>query len=261
MANPPNLNYCKITGNFKAFIADSIDSDDLPDFVPMEGYGSIWPNVTVTKNTQEGYKSTYFNSPVTVTVDTDGDLGQEGRKYLMVLAESSVLNPAKFNYTIMLNLTATGELNYRQYGPFSFDVTPGGEVDITDVIPVAASAGTPIIQGPQGPPGDMVPVTGPSNVSGGVGLGEADLPSTRLWTLTGDVPLTMPLPSPARSGTIRLVLTQDDIGGWTIGWPASVKWPDGIPQQPVPDAGAVTVVKLLWTGAAWLGTLDGTSFA
>lgn len=150
MANPPNTNYCKIVGNFKAFIADNQDADDLPDFVPMVGTGHIWPNVTTAKNSQVGYKSTYFNSKVPVTVDLDGDLAQGGRKYVMVLAESPTINPLGFNYSIQLSLAAQGETTFRQYGPFAFNVTPGGEVDLADVIPVSTSGGVPITQGPAG---------------------------------------------------------------------------------------------------------------
>lgn len=148
MANPSNLNYCKIIGNFKAFVADGADGDDLPDFTPMSGTGQIWPNVTITKNINPLNKSTYFNSPINVTVDLGGDLSQGGNKYVMLLANSADLNPATFNYSIMLNLAAQGESNFRQYGPFAFDVTPGGTIDLTDVMPVATNAGTPIIQGP-----------------------------------------------------------------------------------------------------------------
>lgn len=261
MANPPNLNYCKIVGNFKAFVADNQDEDDLPDFVPMSGTGSIWPNATLTKNTQVGYKSTYFNSPVSVTVDLDGDLSQGGRKYVMVLANSEVLNPSQFNYSITLNLAAAGETTFRQYGPFAFDVVPGGEIDITDMIPVSAYGGAPIVQGPRGEAGDMVQISGPGNVSGTAALGEADLPSTRLWIMTGNITLVLPTPIAPLSGTITLVLTQDATGGRMITWPAGMKWPDGIPQQPASGPNTTSVIHLLWTGTQWLGLLGGKSFA
>jgi hypothetical protein len=254
------LNYCKIVGNFKAFIADNADSDDLPDFVPMSGTGQIWPNVTMAKNTQVGYKSTYFNSPISVSVDLDGDLSQGGRKYVMVLAESEVLNPEYFNYSILLTLAAQGESNFRTYGPFAFDVVPGGEVDLTDVIPVAANAGVAITQGPQGEPGDLVGVTSGS-WTGAVTLN--GYPQTYLATLTGNVTsLTLPTsPIALQSGTITLVLTQDATGGRTIAWPAPILWPDGIEPQPATGANTVSVFHLMWTGTVWLGMLGGKSFA
>lgn len=176
MANPPGLQYCKIYGNFKAFVADAGDDDDLPDFVPMTGYGEIYPNVEIARNTNMGFKSTYFNSPVSVIVDADGDLSQGGRKYVMVLASSPDINPTGFNYTIRLTLTAVGETKERSYGPFAFDVIPGGEVDLTDVLPVSSSAGTPIIQGPAGQAGPAGPV-GPAGA--GIPAGGAALQLVR----------------------------------------------------------------------------------
>lgn len=260
MANPPNLQYCKITGNFKAFIADNQDDDDLPDFVPMSGTGQIWPNITMTKNTQVGYKSTYFNSPISIIVDEEGDLSQGGRKYINVLAESANLNPPVFNYSILLDLYAQGEVSSRKYGPFAFDIIPGGEVDITDVMPVSAYGGNPIVQGPQGEPGDLVGVTSGS-WAGAVVLDQ--YPQTYLSTLTGNV-TSMALPtSPIglQSGTVTLVLTQDATGGRTITWPASVKWSEGLSQQPAPGANTISVFNLLWTGTSWLALTGGRSFA
>jgi hypothetical protein len=258
--NPPNLLYCKVTGNFKAFIADNQDSDDLPDFVPMSGSGLIWPNIEKAKNTQVGYKSTYFNSPIQVGVDLDGDLSQGGRKYVMVLAPSAVLNPPNFNYTIKLSLAAQGETNYRDYGPFPFDIVPGGAVDITDVIPVSAYGGNPIVQGPQGEPGDLVGVT--SGTWGGAVVLDK-YPQTYLSTLTASVSsMTLPTsPIGLQSGTITLVLTQDATGGRTITWPASVKWPEAMPQQPALGPNTVSIFNLLWTGTGWVGMLGGRSFA
>lgn len=260
MANPDNLQYCKIVGNFKAFVADGVDDDDLPDFVPMTGSGSIWPNVTITKNTSPGFKSTYFNSPISVEIDQDGDLSQGGRKYVMVLADSSQLNPNDFNYSILLNLSAQGEPTYRQYGPFSFDIIPGGQVDLTDVLPVDVNKGTPIIQGPTGNPGDMVQSLSLGNWSGSVTLPQ--FPVTYLSTLSGSVTsLSLPTPPTGFSGTITLVLTQDATGGRTITWPSAVKWPEGIQPQPTAGAGSMSMFNLLWTGADWLGMVGGKTFA
>lgn len=261
MANPPNLNYCKITGNFKAFIADAVDTDDLPDFVPMTGTGQIWPNVKTAKNTDVGYKSTYFNSPIDIVVDADGDLTQGGRKYVNVLAGSAAINPSDFNYSILLTLTVQGETTERTFGPFSFEVTPGGAVDLTDIIPVAESGGTLITQGPQGEPGDLVGVTSGASWTGAVAL--TAYPQTYLATLTGNVTaLTLPTNViSAQSGTVTLVLTQDATGGRIITWPASIKWPEGLVQQPATAANSASVFHLMWTGTQWYGMLGGKSFA
>lgn len=158
MENPPNLNYCTIIGNFKAFIADGDDEDDLPDFVPMIGTGQIWPNIATVSNMQPGYKSTYFNSPIPVIVDQDGDLGRNDKKYVKVLVDSEYLGSSGFNYSILLNLSAQNETATRQYGPYTFEVTPGGTVDLSDFVPVSPNSGTPIVRGPQGEIGPEGPV-------------------------------------------------------------------------------------------------------
>lgn len=115
--------------------------------------------------------------------------------------------------------------------------------------------------GAQGNPGDLVATAGPANVTGSVDLTGVTFPSTRIWTLTGNVTLTLPTPSSTSSGTFTLVLTQDTTGSRTITWPAAVKWPDGIAQQPAAAVNTVSVIHLLWTGTAWLGLLGGKSFA
>ena len=136
-----------------------------------------------------------------------------------------------------------------------------GVQGIQGVQGVQGPQGNQGIQGPQGNPGDEFTVYGPSNVSGTVTLGTPDLPSTRLWTMTGNITLNLPTPSAALSGTITLVLTQDATGGRTMVWPAAVKWSDGIAVQPATAANSISVVNLLWTGVQWLGMNGGTSFA
>lgn len=177
--------------------------------------------------------------------------------------DSALFNPTGFTWKVEFELTdiATGYTVILD--PFSFQVPEGVTTDLTLVSPVASDPGIITIQGPQGTVGDMSPVTGPSNVSGAVVLGEPDLPSTRLWTLTGNVTLTLPTPvaTPKRSGTITLVLTQDGTGGRTITWPAGIKWPDGIVQQPGAGLNTISIFHLLWTGANWIGMLGGKSLA
>jgi hypothetical protein len=74
--------------------------------------------------------------------------------------------------------------------------------------------------------------------------------------------MTLPTsPIGLQSGTITLVLTQDATGGRTITWPASVKWPEAMPQQPALGPNTVSIFNLLWTGTGWVGMLGGRSFA
>lgn len=266
MTNPAGLSYAKVIGHYQMFRADSLDSDDLPDFVEMEGTATITPGVVEAHNLNPGLESVYLPQPFEVTV-VNGWLTSGGNPWVNVLRSpvGGGVTPTDFTYTIKLNLR---ELNtngpYTAYGPFSFAPTPDvvtGVVDLALATPVASSGGTPMTAGATGSPGDMATVVNTGNVTGAVTLLSTDLPTTRLWTLTGNVTLTLPTPGATRSGTITLVMTQDGTGSRTITWPAAVKWPEGISQQPSTTAGSITVFHLLWTGTAWLGLLGGKSFA
>lgn len=193
MTNPPDLNYCKIFGNFKAFVADFGDADTLPDFIPMAGTGQIWANVDIAKNTAIGHQSTYFNAPIAVSLDSDGDLSQGGRKYVMVLAGSDDINPKNFSYTIKLDLIIPGIAGTKTFGPYSFNVTPGAEIDLADIVPVAASAGVPVTQGPRGLTGPEGPIgeTGPEGPIGPQGVAGAT-GSTGPQGVKGDTGLAGP---------------------------------------------------------------------
>ena len=116
-------------------------------------------------------------------------------------------------------------------------------------------------QGIQGEAGDMVPVAGPAPVNGTINITTAMLPSTRIWTLTSNITVTLPTPGADKSGTITLILKQDATGNRTFTWPASVKWTDGIIQQPATAPNSTSAIHLLWTGTEWLGLLGGKSFA
>lgn len=115
--------------------------------------------------------------------------------------------------------------------------------------------------GPSGPIGDMVPVSGPVNSGAAIALAMNDFPSNRRITLTANATVTLPSPPAGRSGTITLDMTQGGAGGYTITWPATVKWPDGIKQQPAAAVGSRSIIMLQWTGVDWLGILGGKSFA
>jgi hypothetical protein len=109
----------------------------------------------------------------------------------------------------------------------------------------------------------MVSVAGPANVSGTINITEAMLPSTRIWTMTSNLLITLATPVGPKSATISLVLYQDATGGRTITWPSAtvLKWPDGIIQQPAAAANSMSIIHLMWTGTQWVGLVGGKSFA
>lgn len=118
-------------------------------------------------------------------------------------------------------------------------------------------------KGDKGNTGDMFPVTGPGNAPTTFNVTEAMLSTTQLWTLTGNVTVTLGTPVAPVSGTVTIVMTQDATGSRTITWPSAsvLKWPEGIAQQPAVAGGSISVFHLLWTGTQWLGLLGGKSFA
>lgn len=257
---PPGLTYCKVTGNFATVVADQIDADEVPDWLAMTGTAEFTPNIEFAKNFTTGFKRTHFPDKITVTVDEDGDLSHNGDKWVYLLAGGPDITPVGFNYKVKFNLTRPGEESPIVYGPFDFEVIPGGEVDLVDATPVATFEGTPISKGQQGDPGDLTP-TFSGTATGTITLTSAAFPSTRLWNIISNVTLNLPTPSSAVSGTITLIITQDATGGRTITWPSSVKWPDGIAQQPSAAPLSVSAIHLFWIGNAWFGMVGGKSFA
>jgi hypothetical protein len=207
----------------------------------------------------------------------------------MVATDDPALNPLDWTYRVSFDLSANG----RPMGlaPFSIEVPAGQTTDLSSAAPVASSEGVQIIQGDQGiqgiqgvqgvqgdqgvqglqgvkgdkgDPGDMITVTGPTTMaSGTIALTEAHLPSTRIYTLAGNVAVTLPIPVGGKSATITLVFYQDAVGGRTITWPTAslLKWPEAIQQQPAAGANSMSIIHLMWTGTQWVGLLGGKSFA
>ena len=150
MANPTNATYCKVTGRFRTFVADGVDSDDIPDFVALSGTGTITMNANHARNTGVGAKEFYLPSEIPVSVDGQGLLTHNGNPYVMLLAPASDVVPANFNYTIQLTLTASGETSPRRFGPYPFNVVGGGEIDLADALPVPSNSGVWVTKGEPG---------------------------------------------------------------------------------------------------------------
>jgi hypothetical protein len=251
-----------VTGQFYFVNEDNVDANTDPELTVVTG------TVTFTCSAKVLRMPTKLATLIPLTFDAEfdsnGNLVPKGRTDIGIelpATDSADLNPTGFTWKVEFDLKEAAT-NFSVVIPsFDIQVPVGTAVDLTTVMPVDTSPGVLTIQGPQGVAGDQAPVVGPANISGTVTLVSSDLPSTRLRTLTGNVTFVLPTPSSNTSGTVTLVLTQDATGGRTITWPASVKWPDGIAQQPAAGANTLSVIHLLWTGANWLGMLGGKSFA
>lgn len=116
---------------------------------------------------------------------------------------------------------------------------------------------------PKGDPGDLTPaVTG--NQNGIWTIAANNLPSTRQWTLLGNLTLTtLPTPPSNVSGTISLVIKQAPSGGpYTVTWPSGILWAENAPAPVMPTtANAELIVHLFWTGQAWRGMVAGVYYA
>jgi hypothetical protein len=174
---PDGLLYCKITGRLRAVGGES-DEEGMPGIPPLTGEGTITCNAaSLTRIEVAGEMETFFPTRIPFNIDSDGYIAKDGLPFIMVLAPSPAIDPADFNYRIRVRF-ADG----RRYGPFSFEVVPGGEVDLADILPVTANSGVVITRGPAGPagePGADSTVPGPEGPQGPVGpQGEPGADST-----------------------------------------------------------------------------------
>lgn len=268
MALPTNISYGTVVGQFLAALQDSSDIDKLPEGVPMKGTVTfIASPVYVLDYSAAPNPVTILKTPIVCPLDSEGYVCSPyvaadsplSRGVNLIATDDPDLLPVGWTWTVMYNLTdPVGRAV--SLPTQNISVPTGITTDLTTVMNIAASNGAIITKGEQGEPGDVVGVTSGS-WTGAVTL--LSYPQTYLATLTGNVTsLTLPTsPYALESGTVTLVLTQDATGGRTITWPTSVKWPDGIAQQPAAGPNTLSVFHLLWTGATWLGLVGGKSFA
>lgn len=268
MALPTNISYGTVVGQFLAAIQDSSDPDKLPEGIPMKGTVTFIASPTyVLDYSAVPNPVTILKTPIVCSLDTEGYVCSPyvaadsplSRGVSLIATDDPDILPIGWTWTVMYNLVdpqgrAVSLPNQ------NISIPAGLTTDLTTVMNIAAANGTVITKGEQGEPGDVVGVT-TASWTGAVSL--LSYPQTYLATLTGNVTsLTLPTsPYALESGTVTLVLTQDATGGRTVTWPTSVKWPDGIVQQPAAGASTISIIHLLWTGQNWLGLLGGKSFA
>jgi len=211
---------------------------------------------------------TILKTPITCSLDSEGYLcapysasdSPLSRGVPLIATDDPDILPIGWTWSVIYNLT--DPYGNRANLPTQNIAVPSGvTTDLTTAMNIAAANGSIITKGATGDPGDLVGVTNGGSWGSSVTL--SAYPQTYISTLSASVTsLTLPTEVyPNESGTITLVLTQDATGGRTITWPASVKWPEGIAQQPAAAANSISVIHLLWTGTTWLGMLGGKSFA
>ncbi len=156
MATPTGTTFAKVVAHYYMVIGDTTDDpDDLPDFVNMEGTGTLKIDALDVRNTNPGGTAFFLPRDIEVTVE-NGDLSQGGNPYVMVLRSGSAgVTPEDFTYTLSLSLRPVGSMcSYVSYGPYTFipEPDPGtGVVDLAVATAVAQSAGNIVTIGPRGP--------------------------------------------------------------------------------------------------------------
>jgi hypothetical protein len=253
-----------VTGQFYFVNEDNIDADTDPSLTPVTGKVVFTAELDGKILRMPTKKAIIVPMTFDAVFDSQGNLipdGGTGIGIELPSSTSSLFNPTNFTWKVTFELKDAATNFSINIPSFSFQIGTGDVKDLTELMPVDTQVGVLTVQGPQGNPGDMVPVAGPGTVTGAVALALSAFPSTRIWTMTGNVTLTLPTPDATRSGTITLVLKQDATGNRTMTWPAGIKWTDGIAQQPAVAANSTSVIHLLWTGTEWLGLLGGKSFA
>ena len=160
-ALPENVHYGTVTGQFIASVADSYDDDVLPDSKPMGGQVIFTPSVPYVKNTSTTPNPlTIVKTAITAVIDEEGYLctqsissttGKYVRGVQLVATDDPNLNPVGWVWNVEYKMTLDGRA---VSGPakHSIEVPMGSTVDLTDVSPVASSAGNAIVKGDKGDP-------------------------------------------------------------------------------------------------------------
>lgn len=187
-----DLAYGTVTGTFMQTVIDSADAGRDPDLIPMTGTVVFTPDVKYFKIEGETVAPQPISCDLLAGVLTAPD-GLAGIK--LVASDNSLMNPRDWTYTVKFSIV--GGAGAVAIPAVSFALLGGSTVDLTDLVSVAATAGTPTISGPAGPDTPGAPIyfywgSGHYNPSALLGntdrnkifVGPTD-PTTQLGTVMG----------------------------------------------------------------------------
>jgi hypothetical protein len=160
----PDLTYGKVVGRFLAAVGDTTaDADIYPDGVPLTGTVVFTPSASAIL--LQGVQSpvTVLPAPVTATL-VDGWISYNSDLFVNLVSTDNIkMNPRNFTWSVEFkNLRVSGG-SAVAYKGFAFMLPAGTTVDLSEVAPVPASGGIPILRGPAGSDGPA----GPGFVTGG----------------------------------------------------------------------------------------------
>lgn len=181
MSLPSTVTYGKVVGQFVAFVADTDDSDDLPDSMPLSGSITFTPTAPHVKiNEANPNPITVLGTPITGTLDREGYLcsgkidpatDKLRRGVYLVATDNPDLNPYNWNWAVSYNLRLGP--NAVSFPAHEIMVTGSSEVDLTLSSPIPTYGGIAVTkgdmgpqgpQGPTGPQGPQGPQGGPTNI-------------------------------------------------------------------------------------------------
>lgn len=247
---PPEVTYGTVTGKFIQAVADSGDADSYPDSVPAQGSITFTPQPALSQSRGKGILSPSSTTPVTIIPQPiTVDVGSDGSFSVVLIAtDDANLNPTGWTYLVSFNFYGV------KYGAFNIAVPGGQTTDLTLVTPVSESAGTPIIQGPKGDPGDfdghevlvdLGSVTGMLTIDSSTGTAFS-------MTLVGNTVVTITGAVAGEVTYVTLRVKQDATGGRTL-TVQNGQYAQGA--APILSASAGAVDKLIcetWdSGAHW----------
>jgi hypothetical protein len=82
--------------------------------------------------------------------------------------------------------------------------------------------------------------------------------TVQILTLTGNCTFTFPTPTAGKS--FLLLLKQDAVGGKTVVWPITVKWPANTPPTITSTASRTDKYAFTADGTSWLGSNGGQNY-
>lgn len=160
----PDLTYGKVVGRFLAAVGDTTaDADIYPDGVPLTGTVVFTPSASAIL--LQGVQSpvTVLPAPVTAAL-VDGWISYNSDLFVNLVSTDNIkMNPRNFTWSVEFkNLRVSGG-SAVAYKGFAFMLPAGTTVDLSEVAPVPASGGIPILRGPAGSDG----LAGPGFIPGG----------------------------------------------------------------------------------------------
>lgn len=136
-----------VKGRFLAVLADTTnDVDSIPDQIPLRGTVILTPSVSAILDTSGEVPATLLPTPVTATLDEQGDLSLNGVKGVQVAATMGEgVNPSGWTYRVAFNLQAGNvKINYASY---DIQLPPDEVTDLTLVAKVPTSTGIGVTRG------------------------------------------------------------------------------------------------------------------